>query len=108
MITGNESVRPKSMSGALFRRRFEFVVIGGVLVHRGKDGVAVVPKYDDLFNIIADYHDGLGHFSPPTILEYLKPRFWHPALSKMAKSFIRSCGACQRYNMKRPFYKFDG
>mmetsp|Transcript_5218 Transcript_5218/g.13540 ORF Transcript_5218/g.13540 Transcript_5218/m.13540 type:complete len:282 (-) Transcript_5218:590-1435(-) len=50
----------------------------------------------------------MGHFSFSTIITWLKERFWHPALSTLARTHVTGCESCTRFNMKRSHYRFDG
>lgn len=45
---------------------------------------------------LSDLHDRLGHGGVERTLAAVKARFWRPGLTVATKSYVESCGPCQR------------
>jgi len=83
-------------------------VNNGELYHVRERAVRLVPSERDIVSACEALYDRMGHFSFSTIITWLKERFWHPALSTLARTHVTGCESCTRFNMKRSHYRFDG
>jgi hypothetical protein len=88
----------------------QYLLIGDKLYRKSDKGHArkVLYSLEDLYIILRDLHDSLGHFGFKTIWDWIRVRYWRPKLYFEVKHYVMSCTECQQFAFVRPSYKFDG
>jgi hypothetical protein len=87
----------------------KFVLINDLLYRK----TSPVPTYvlqdkEETYELLKKLHDNLGHFGFETVYKWVRDRYWSRTLYHDVKHYVSSCLQCQRYQLRKPIYKFLG
>jgi hypothetical protein len=101
---------PPAINDSRFRRMVRrFIVLDGLLYRRNKTvPLRVLCSLSELHQVLTILHDQLGHFAFNTVWLWVRQRYWRPHLYAEVRHFVASCSSCQRYQLSRPAYSFNG
>ena len=86
----------------------KFIIFDDQLFRRTVPPTLVISNDTELFSILDQLHDKMGHFSFETIYKWMKDRYWSKNMYNKVKHYVNSCMECQKYQLKKPLYKFLG
>ncbi|OLY81467.1 Transposon Ty3-G Gag-Pol polyprotein [Smittium mucronatum] len=68
----------------------------------------VVMRYKEAATFYKALHDNGGHFEAKAVYNWLREKVWRPFLYKEISEYVKSCIECQKFDLRKPKYKFSG
>lgn len=74
----------------------KFARVDGDLWRVAENGlVKVLMNLEEVHKVLSLLHDSLGHVGAPSILSWIKVRFWRKSLGSEVENYVSSCLPCK-------------